>query len=346
MDIIGLIIGLAVGGAAVWFIQQNKITELKQQLEERKKEVQNWEETHETRLREMRTDLEAENKKKLTQAIEDLNQKHQAEIKALEAAKTVSEVTSDQRQEEVKVDDTIGDVWATETTVNETISVTETSSQETEIKTQKELNLSDLAPHIPQQEVILVAEELTETEAEIEEILTEVVAEIPETPEELREENVELNDLTPTVISEKLEIVINPKLDITEKILALGNSEKSANILQLKTYLYHSDSQIRSLVAIAMGNIAESGNIQRELQETIFSLEKLAKDPNNTVRYAAIEALGKIKSEKIIPLLQIALKDTDPEVVKCASQTLNRFKGYQITHPKTILKPRLQKIKK
>jgi gas vesicle protein len=420
--LIGLIIGLVVGIVIVLLIQQPKINELKQQLEERKKEVQNWEETHETRLREMRASLESDNQKKIDQAIAELTEKHQAEVKALEAQQNITdkaiiddiettesapilEQLATENQEIQEVPETTSELIeeieelteakAEETTVNQEpnltdeIEVSETTSEEiqevpettselieeieelTEVKAEEttvnqELNLTSETeiPETTSEEIQEIPETTSELIEEIEE-LTEVKAEettvnqepnltfeteIPETTSELIEEIEELTEVKTVVSSEEIvtepSSSLQPTIDLSNKILALGNSGKSASLLQLKNYLYHDDVQIRSLVAIAIGNIAESCSIQGQIQPTLFMLEKLSKDPNSLVRYYAIEAIDKIKSERVIPLLQIALKDTDPEVVKCASKILNRFKGYQLTQKKPVTKVNSQKVKR
>jgi HEAT repeat protein len=48
------------------------------------------------------------------------------------------------------------------------------------------------------------------------------------------------------------------------------------------------------------------------------------------VRQSAVESLGKIKSESVIPYLKQALRDSDPNVVKLASTALSKFKFYPL----------------
>jgi len=66
-----------------------------------------------------------------------------------------------------------------------------------------------------------------------------------------------------------------------------------------------------------------------DAQRAIETLGKLAQDYDREVRQTAVEALGMIKSEKVIPLLQKALRDTDSLVAKSASAALNKFKFYR-----------------
>ena len=119
--------------------------------------------------------------------------------------------------------------------------------------------------------------------------------------------------------------------DITEKIIAMGKSSQVAYIPKLTEYVNHSDSRIRELVASALGNIAATQSQKAEVQRAIHLLGKLSRSPEPSVRQSAIEALGKIKNESVIPYLKQALRDSSPNVVKLASTALNKFKFYPIS---------------
>lgn len=64
-----------------------------------------------------------------------------------------------------------------------------------------------------------------------------------------------------------------------------------------------------------------------EVERAITYLEKLSQDSSSLVRKAAVNSLGKIESDRVIPSLELALKDSDLEVVAIASQVLNNYKG-------------------
>ena len=89
--------------------------------------------------------------------------------------------------------------------------------------------------------------------------------------------------------------------------------------------------EARKLAASALGNIAAANPLRIDGQRAIETLGKLAQDYAPEVRQTAVEALGMIKSEKVIPLLQKALRDTDSAVAKSASAALNKFKFYRRT---------------
>ena len=141
--------------------------------------------------------------------------------------------------------------------------------------------------------------------------------------------------ITPLTDSEDTAQSVNPTTskkvqDITEKIIAMGKSSQVAYIPKLTEYVNHSDSRIRELVASSLGNIAAIQSQKAEVQRAIHLLGKLSRSPEPSVRQSAVEALGKIKSESVIPYLKQALRDSSPNVVKLASTAISKFKFYPI----------------
>ncbi|AFZ16432.1 PBS lyase HEAT-like repeat protein [Allocoleopsis franciscana PCC 7113] len=141
--------------------------------------------------------------------------------------------------------------------------------------------------------------------------------------------------ITPPTDAENTAQSVNPTTskkteDITEKVIAMGKSNQVAYIPQLTEYVSHSDSRIRELVASTLGNIAATQSQKSEVSRAIHLLGKLSRSPEPSVRQSAVEALGKIKNESVIPYLKQALRDANPNVVKLASTALNKFKFYPI----------------
>jgi hypothetical protein len=127
--------------------------------------------------------------------------------------------------------------------------------------------------------------------------------------------------------------------DIAEAIITFGNSRQVKYIPKLTEYINHPDSHIRESVASALGIITGSQGIKAEIQRAIPLLGKLSRDSSPLVRRSAVEALGKIKSEAVIPLLSLALRDSDRNVVKAASAALNKFKFYPMSQKTKPIKP-------
>jgi hypothetical protein len=116
-----------------------------------------------------------------------------------------------------------------------------------------------------------------------------------------------------------------------EEIRAMGDSARVTDIPRLIQHASHSESRIRQLAAASIGRIASSQGVKAEVQRAIPVLGNLCQDPDAAVRQSAVEALGQIKSEKAIPFLKLALRDSDSDVVKVASDAISHFKFYSVT---------------
>ncbi len=119
----------------------------------------------------------------------------------------------------------------------------------------------------------------------------------------------------------------------TESPVRLGTTLTAA-AAQLEAPL----PEFRRSAAQTLGDAAATS--RKDVALALPMLGKLTKDPDPTVRVAAVEALRQCGSAKAIPLLKQSLRDPDGDVVAAASEALNRFKGT----PKT--KPQTQKTKK
>ncbi len=126
---------------------------------------------------------------------------------------------------------------------------------------------------------------------------------------------------------------------ILDTINHWGNSGLPSTVPQLLNYAQHQNDQVREQLAIALGKIASTNGIRTEIQQAIPTLAKLSQDANPQVRQDAVKALGAIKSEKVIPFLQRALRDSNYAVVREATVALEKFKSYPIkqkTNPQNL----------
>lgn len=124
-----------------------------------------------------------------------------------------------------------------------------------------------------------------------------------------------------------------------EQQLPITRQAPSYSLPQLMGCVQSEDKETRKFAASALGKMAAANALRSEGQRAIETLGKLAQDIHPEVREAAVEALAMIKSEKVIPLLQKALRDIDSGVAKSASAALNKFKFYPRTpaaKPKTV----------
>jgi HEAT repeat protein len=109
-------------------------------------------------------------------------------------------------------------------------------------------------------------------------------------------------------------------------------------------YAHHTDSHLRGLAASTLGQIAASQRGRADVQRAIPVLEKLSRDPDSSVRRAAVEALGKFSSERVISPLKLALRDVDPDVVKSASEAIANFKDYRGNRLKNVKSPKPKSV--
>ncbi|MEG4506508.1 HEAT repeat domain-containing protein [Microcoleus sp. F6_B4] len=128
-----------------------------------------------------------------------------------------------------------------------------------------------------------------------------------------------------------------------EQQLPITRQAPNYSLPQLMGCVQSQEKETRKFAASALGKMAAANALRSEGQRAIETLGKLAQDIHPEVREAAVEALAMIKSEKVIPLLQKALRDIDSGVAKSASAALNKFKFYPRTPP---AKPKTVDVKK
>ncbi len=192
---------------------------------------------------------------------------------------------------------------------------------------------SNLQQQVPQQQFSLSTE-------------TEIGGELPQ-QEVWQEQSSELNqiqveqELNYTDFSEPESIDLHqPKV---AQPLQVARNLPTYSLAQLMGCVQSQETETRQFAASALGKIAAANALKIDGQRAIEALGKLAQDLQPQVREAAVEALAMVKSDKVIPLLQKALRDTDSGVAKSASAALNKFKFY----PRTpAVKPKTVDIKK
>lgn len=109
---------------------------------------------------------------------------------------------------------------------------------------------------------------------------------------------------------------------------------KTAQTLpQVQTYAYDEDDRVRAGVALAYGEMIARKAVNPDGEQVLTYLGDLSRDRAPVVRKAAIQALGKLRSETVIPFLTRALQDSDLEIVALASQILQNYKTYFASTP-------------
>jgi HEAT repeats len=117
--------------------------------------------------------------------------------------------------------------------------------------------------------------------------------------------------------------------DLSQKILAWGESHQLANAAPILANADHSDPLIRTYVAVALGKVAQSHS-PAELAAVITALGKLSQDKHPAVRNAAIKALSSIQSAAVLPYLERSLANTTGHTQQTASAAIARLKSQPV----------------
>lgn len=199
-----------------------------------------------------------------------------------------------------------------------------------------------------------VAEEPAEPIAET--VATQVATQSGVAPEEpvATAESVE----TPEPRAEIAEFSIPPTIqdpkrpndgkveDLTQDILAWGQSKDLKHVPQLMQYATHQDAIVRSHVASSLGQIVSAYGVRGDVERTIPILGKLTNDSDLKVRQYAVQSLGMIRSEKVLPYLEKALQSPSGSVMKAANTALQNLKlQYGQTPSMQIAEKMLEKPK-
>lgn len=144
--------------------------------------------------------------------------------------------------------------------------------------------------------------------------------------EVLHQQSIQLN---PTELPQQQSTELNPT-GFTAPAQVIRQAA-NYSLAELMVSVQSQDAESRKLAASALGKIAAANPLRIDGQRAVETLGKLAQDHAPEVRQTAVEALGMTKSEKVIPLLQRALRDTSSAVAQSASAALNRFKFYRRT---------------
>ncbi|NES84322.1 MAG: hypothetical protein F6K10_24545 [Moorea sp. SIO2B7] len=298
--IAAIVIGFIVGAVLSYLFQQQRLAQkdrdFNQILNKNLKEAEN---NYQSRMEETVTSLQKEYEQKSNEKIEQLNQQHQAQIQEFKKVH--------QRQIE-------------EAEKNHQVQLKELN-QDYQKQIQEASKLVQKQEEKPNEQMIKDSEEIKpikEKVSNIDKYTPQIPVEETSVKQQLKPSNLSLKNSSKT--SKKKE------QDLSSKISALAESCQITEIPQLGEYIYHPDSNIRASVASALGEIANNKGIRKETEQAIPILGKLSRDSEASVRQIAVEALGKIKSKKVIPLLQMALRDFDSDVVKLASNALTQFK--------------------
>jgi len=328
--------------------------QLKQVLAERDFQLQQVAGAHEQELRQISEELEAANNARLEQNIQSLQAEHEHhllrvadELHLNYQAQIEEHLQNLQHEHEIRLRQTAEEYENREVEMqlnmealqqqyegqlqaaNEQLKAHEAQMQATirSLQEQYESNLQQ--QEVPEQQFSqLNSTEFGEGLAQ-QEVWQEQSSELNQTAVQL--------ELNYTDFSQPQSIDL-PQPEVKQQ-LPVARQAPSYSVAQLMGCVQSQDKETRKFAASALGQMAAANALRSEGQRAIETLGKLAQDVYPEVREAAVEALAMIKSEKVIPLLQKSLRDTDSGVAKSASAALNKFKFYPRTpaaKPKTV----------
>ncbi|MEB3359297.1 MAG: HEAT repeat domain-containing protein [Synechococcales bacterium] len=117
------------------------------------------------------------------------------------------------------------------------------------------------------------------------------------------------------------------------KLTTLGHLARPSSIPELARHAQHPSADVRAGVAAALRQINATHAHAPSVQATISPLTTLSRDADPSVRRLAIQALGEVPSQKVVPIIRQALRDPNPQVVKAANAQMERLKFYRTAPP-------------
>ena len=133
-------------------------------------------------------------------------------------------------------------------------------------------------------------------------------------------------------------------MELSGKIDRMGESRQMQQVANLYRYANHPDSKVRASVATALGKLA-ANQPGKSVEGMIPVLGKLSQDRSAEVRLAAVQALGNVRSPKVLPWLQQAQKTATGEVGKAITIALQNLKLVYQPKPKNPVNPVVSKAK-
>lgn len=135
--------------------------------------------------------------------------------------------------------------------------------------------------------------------------------------------------------------------DLTQEILAWGQSKDLKHLAKLMQYATHSDAIVRSHVATSLGRIVSAHPMRGDVERSIPVLGKLTNDSDVKVRVYAVQSLGTIRSQEVLPYLEQALRSPSGSVTKAANRALQNLKLQYGKPPSVqVAQQMLEKVKK
>jgi HEAT repeat protein len=129
--------------------------------------------------------------------------------------------------------------------------------------------------------------------------------------------------------------------DSSEAEILIARGSDIGVLAALLAALHHPDPLMRCDAASGLAALADELR-PAQLRPLLQALGSLSQDPAAQVRLASVKALAEICSPQVLPYLRQALRDTDSDVVKAASQALEPYRGAKRQPPRSA-RPKQQR---
>ncbi|NET33329.1 MAG: hypothetical protein F6K19_15130 [Cyanothece sp. SIO1E1] len=301
--VIGSVIAFLAGALSVYSWRQKKIDQKTYELVQSRRAAQAREQTYESRIQQTIKSLQVEHRQQLNHTTEALQQHHKTEIQTLE-----------QRY--------LAEIEALKQTYTDQLQALEQSHQ---------AQVQHLEQPNPIQQQQAIQTLLTPPAPQ---------SDISDLPGACPQNTFNSDATASPAVPAKSSTTARKAENLDQAVAVLQDSGLTMGVIQWTQYITHPAGQIRQLTASTLGQVARLKTGGVALEQAVSMLDKLSQDLDPAVRESAITALENVKSERVIPVLEKALRDTNSDVVKAASAAFSKFKFYQLKpEPKPLPKP-------
>ena len=291
--ILGIIIGLLVGAGLVYLWLKAQLDRKTKELQQSHRVLEEVSREQEARRQDLVRSLQADYQKQLDAQAQTLTQGHQAKVNALAVE------SQKQRDDQIQA---------------------LTQTHDAQVR-----SLQAEIAHLTAQLENLAAPPAAPAPPKVPpEASSEAIANGDSPPPELANPPVDRVPTPPPV---------SPAVDLQQRLVALGQSGQLANSSSIACHASSPDPAIREQVAVSLGQLVASRMVGTDVRRIIPVLDRLSRDPQVHVRCAAVESLGQIRSEQVIPILERSRRDSHPQVVKAASWAIAKFKFFRQAPP-------------
>jgi HEAT repeats len=350
---LAILAGLLLGGVLVYFWQKPYADNLRQELRVMRHSMEERSRLIEIELQERTRDKQVDFQRHLNTKVEDLTDQHRSELAAVELGfqNRLTEQAEDLAQQyqakirdlqeahrlevqklslwtgpvergrrEVGVGETGGAVGEENQVVEPVVPLKlseaglplQGSFGAGEMGGTEEMRQSDAAAHLigdPTRPMAVSQEQARQIQARVTEADVALMVE------------AELSQMPPVNLPP-----VNSATSAQTSTAPKNTPNSPCNISQLIASVANADSTTRQQIAQHLGQLGKADQSRTDGRRVMATLIQLSRDAAAPVRQTAVQALGSLRSPKVIPHLKRALRDVNPAVVQAAHEAIAPFK--------------------